>query len=776
MNDFQKAWEILLEIASSHVEHSYGVGEVIISEGAYPPNLLLLVSGSVEIRRGDTLITERQGPSILGEIGWFDEDCPSTAEVVISEPAIVKAIPYPDLDRELSYDSDKAMTVVREMAKLTISRVLPKDGISVNSKLDKSWPFLTDLGSEETGRTYKEGERILREGSFPPFLTLLVNGKVKIIRQGVEITELEAPTILGEVGWFDKDSPCTAEVVVEDLATVRRVDFIDLDRELGLNGDRALNVSKELARLTITREFLAECALIAPEKKPVEVKKAPSKLADPNAFETMIATPHKTSMGVKSAWDLLLDIASRNFTRSYEDGNVILSEGSFPPNMILLLEGELEIKRAGQTVATVSAPEIIGEVGWFDEEFPSTAGVVAKGQVTIKNIPYSDLDRELMFNSEKALIIGKDLGRLTLRRTLPKDTRRAASGLIDAWPTLRAFTADLEEIEFKDGEEVLPEGGFPPHLSLIMSGYIKVIRGGVEIAEVHSPTVIGEVGWFDEDTPSTATIVASGNVITKQLGYKNLDLKITEDADEGLGVIKGLASLMLSRILPNDESKPGVLKEPIRPEPSTVPVLAASPVAIVAKVNEAVGFGKEPAPARGLPVGNKPALKPEGMKDTPDAVSPPVVAPASLPPATPPKTRGPIKPSSVSKNNILYESWDILLELTENAPEQVFQPGNTIIPEGGFPPNLWIITSGVVEIRALKYSVVQIKAPTVLGEVRWFNENSESTAEVVAVDEVKLKSISYMELDIELRSDGQKAMTVARDLGKLMQLRSFPGH
>lgn len=65
-----------------------------------------------------------------------------------------------------------------------------------------------------------------------------------------------------------------------------------------------------------------------------------------------------------------------------QPGKVLTKEGEVGREFILLLEGELEVRRGDDVIAVREAPNYIGEIALIDER-PRTATVVAKTPVII---------------------------------------------------------------------------------------------------------------------------------------------------------------------------------------------------------------------------------------------------------------------------------------------------------------------------------------------------------------------------------------------------------
>jgi CRP-like cAMP-binding protein len=70
--------------------------------------------------------------------------------------------------------------------------------------------------------------------------------------------------------------------------------------------------------------------------------------------------------------------ANSKYARDYSAGTTIFAQGEPGDLMYVVLEGELDIQRGGQTLATAPAGAIVGEMALIDKGSPRTATVIAK--------------------------------------------------------------------------------------------------------------------------------------------------------------------------------------------------------------------------------------------------------------------------------------------------------------------------------------------------------------------------------------------------------------
>ncbi len=87
------------------------------------------------------------------------------------------------------------------------------------------------------------------------------------------------------------------------------------------------------------------------------------------------------------------------------------------------------------------------------------------------------------------------LGQLPLFGSLGKSELRAIAGLTD-------------EVDIREGEELLRQGDFAYEFMVIIDGSADVVRDGEKVAELGSQDFLGEIAALDKGH-RTATVVAS---------------------------------------------------------------------------------------------------------------------------------------------------------------------------------------------------------------------------------------------------------------------------
>ena len=98
-------------------ERSFAAGEKIIEEGEIGRGFYLLLAGSAQVRKGDTVLADFQPGDYFGEMALLLEDTPRTADVVATTDSRCLAITQWDLRALMKVHPDISHKIMAELAK-----------------------------------------------------------------------------------------------------------------------------------------------------------------------------------------------------------------------------------------------------------------------------------------------------------------------------------------------------------------------------------------------------------------------------------------------------------------------------------------------------------------------------------------------------------------------------------------------------------------------------------------------------------------------------------
>jgi CRP/FNR family transcriptional regulator, cyclic AMP receptor protein len=126
---------------------------------------------------------------------------------------------------------------------------------------------------------------------------------------------------------------------------------------------------------------------------------------------------------------------------------------------------------------------------------------------------------------------------------------------------------------------------------------------------------------------------------------------------------------------------------------------------------------------------------------------------------------------------------ETLKSLLENASEETFHPNQTIVKDGSFLANLYIILGGSVEVRKKGVMIAKLAEGQFFGEMAFLNDKPTGrSADIVALEETRCLSIKGPVFYAFLRNNPDIAIEVIRTLANrlrqtnwaLSQLQNLP--
>ena len=107
--------------------------------------------------------------------------------------------------------------------------------------------YLVDLASVITTERYDVGDRIIEEGETGSALYVILSGRVRVLKEGRVIAQLEEGEIVGELAAFDPH-PRSATVEATETTVVYRVSHRQLVTLINSSGEVSREIIRTLCR------------------------------------------------------------------------------------------------------------------------------------------------------------------------------------------------------------------------------------------------------------------------------------------------------------------------------------------------------------------------------------------------------------------------------------------------------------------------------------------------------------------------------------------------
>ncbi len=220
--------------------------------------------------------------------------------------------------------------------------------------------------------TLERGEHLFREGDPGDALYVIVEGEVSVQAEGpprVEMTRLGPGAFIGEVALMT-DQPHAATVTAIVTAELLRIDRVTLSRVLADHGD-VLRPILRFVRDRLVDRWTRTSPLFRPFNDPQRAELA----------------------------------AKFNFLE-IDSGTKLLTSGVRPDGLYIVLAGQFMVQRAGVTIATLGAGDLIGETALLSGgAFKSD--VIAKGKGLALCLPAKDFREVIMYYPHVLEYIGE---------------------------------------------------------------------------------------------------------------------------------------------------------------------------------------------------------------------------------------------------------------------------------------------------------------------------------------------------------------------------------
>lgn len=335
-------------------------GTVLFKEGDLGDAFYYIQSGKVQLSSQGEILAELQAGAYFGEGALLSDNARNaTAEIVedadfltISRdtfgylleqhPRMREQIQRVDQDRQ---KSKRAQLLVTEL----LSRIPLFQGLS----------DLTLLGASGIRRTVAAGTTLLEQGTEGDSLLVIVQGMVRVERNGVSIAELQEGALLGEGAVLTGQTRSASAIAIESTT------YLELKRD-------ALLIDDELrARLTCTRE----------DRESLERKQflRQDRLRKVSILSTI--PDHRLDALVESLSTLVVN-----------KNEVIFNQGDNGETLYIVKNGLVRIERDGTILATIGASACFGELALLSGE-PRTASAVADSVTELLVLQKTDYEQ-----------------------------------------------------------------------------------------------------------------------------------------------------------------------------------------------------------------------------------------------------------------------------------------------------------------------------------------------------------------------------------------------
>ena len=102
------------------------------------------------------------------------------------------------------------------------------------------------------------------------------------------------------------------------------------------------------------------------------------------------------------------------------------------------------------------------------------------------------------------------------------------------------------EVEFPDGHVIARQGEIGSGLFIIVSGGVRVVRSGEQLARLGAGDFFGELSVLDR-MPRTASVIAESPTTCLALASWDFDAAVTESPSIALAILRGLALRLRER-------------------------------------------------------------------------------------------------------------------------------------------------------------------------------------------------------------------------------------
>ena len=205
--------------------------------------------------------------------------------------------------------------------------------------------------------------------------------------------------------------------------------------------------------------------------------------------------------------DAFVNLVSEIERRTYFPGDILFDEGAPGDSLFVLLSGAVDVSRKGESLATLSAGSVFGELALITGQ-PRSANVSAIKKCSVFVVHVDDVQRVASAHPEITENIVEFARRRMLMNVVSSSAFFRPLSEADRLDVLSDFSTKL----VPEGQILMEEGDHPTGLYVVANGTLEVTKSDKEnesrfIAELHEGDVLGEIALV-RDMEITARITA----------------------------------------------------------------------------------------------------------------------------------------------------------------------------------------------------------------------------------------------------------------------------
>jgi len=257
----------------------------------------------------------------------------------------------------------------------------------------------TDWGKlQNLQKTFKRGSVVIKEGTSPNALYVLMSGRLNVIRDGIKISQIKKRgEYIGEIAVL-LNIPASATVKAETECVLIEIESSKIIPFLHHAPEIAIALARKMA------------------ERLVELNANFSQLIDKSYrpdFIKSLQNRQKLEITIKPEYEINLEKLRSLFVK-YAAGMDVLTQGQYPRALYILVSGTLDIIKNGKVIAVEDKPGYyLGDVAVLRNTF-SNATVTTRTESTLIEIGIEKVEAFLNHKPDIAISVAVKLAERTL--------------------------------------------------------------------------------------------------------------------------------------------------------------------------------------------------------------------------------------------------------------------------------------------------------------------------------------------------------------------------